>query len=131
MISQIFCDNESTIFLQNWAGKWHFILFFCFWLLKYHLFLQNWWFLQNLEKGFIWTNMHTTVNQILHGIKVYFCHSFWVNIFPVFSKFKRGVICASVQCNQGIICDFATSFVKRSVCLCRAVINYWWFAAFR
>ena len=29
--------------------------------MRYHLFLQYGWFLQNLGKDFIWTNMHTTV----------------------------------------------------------------------
>ena len=57
------------------TGKWH---FFGFWLLSflkkncfvfslwksawYHLFLHYEWFLQNLEKDFIQTNMHTTVH---------------------------------------------------------------------
>ena len=31
--------------------------------MKYHLFLYYEWFLQNLEKDFIRTNMHTTVMQ--------------------------------------------------------------------
>ena len=45
---------------------------FCFWLylnenkqavhMRYHLFLHYGWFLQNLEKDFIRTNMHTTVH---------------------------------------------------------------------
>ena len=33
--------------------------------MRYHLFLQYGWFLQNFGKDFIRTNMHTTVIQIL------------------------------------------------------------------
>ena len=59
------------------AGKWGFFesailifffqdFFFCFISMKtsspYHLFLQHGWFLQNLGKDLIRTNMHTTVN---------------------------------------------------------------------
>ena len=32
--------------------------------MRYHLLLHYWWFLQNLEKGFIPTNMHTTVGAL-------------------------------------------------------------------
>ena len=35
--------------------------------MRYHLFLHYGWFLQNLGKDFIPTNMHTTVPNLLSG----------------------------------------------------------------
>ena len=55
---------------RSWKMTFCFVGFFKFFFLnenhlgfhmRYHLFLHYWWFLQNLEKGFILTNMHTTV----------------------------------------------------------------------
>ena len=39
--------------------------------MRYHFFLQYGWFLQNLGKGAVWTNMHTT--QFLLAEKTYQC----------------------------------------------------------
>ena len=60
------------------AGKWGFfesaiLIFFCLisvknnfvFHMRYHLFLHYVWFLQNLGKDFIRTNMHTTVSYTL------------------------------------------------------------------
>ena len=53
------------LFLCYWVFQSILFCFFneshlCFHMM-YHLFLHYWWFLQNLETGFIQTNMHTTV----------------------------------------------------------------------
>ena len=68
--------------IENWRSwKMTFCFVFCFFVFCYWVFqkkifwfilnenhhgfhMHNGWFLQNLEKGFIWTNMHTTVNLI-------------------------------------------------------------------
>ena len=67
------------------AGKWHFVLFFfvlfcllfcflfCFWLLaliwgSIYFCTYYEWFLQNLEKGFIGTNMQTNVQKVISFI---------------------------------------------------------------
>ena len=39
--------------------------------MRYHLFLQYEWFLQNLEKDFIRTNMHTTVSWVVKSLKLF------------------------------------------------------------
>ena len=38
--------------------------------MRYHIFLQYGWFLQNLEKGCIRTNMHTTVHKKSYELTV-------------------------------------------------------------
>ena len=55
--------------------------------MRYHLFLQYGWFLQNLGKDFIRTNMHTTVSILffhflylqrnIHGWIVFICFGSW------------------------------------------------------
>ena len=70
------CEKKLRI---SGAGTWQFL---CFWFsdigffnffffpnenhlgfhMRYHLFLHNGWLLQNLEKDFVRTNMHTTVS---------------------------------------------------------------------
>ena len=43
--------NSLKTNIENWWS----------WKMRYHLFLQYGWFLQNLEKDFIRTHMNTTV----------------------------------------------------------------------
>ena len=50
--------------------------------MRYHLFLHYEWFLQNLGKDFIRTNMHTTVTVayfviFMHKSAFRLCHEFW------------------------------------------------------
>jgi hypothetical protein len=49
--------------------------------MRYHLFLQYGWFLQNLGKDFIRTNVHTTVGNAL----VYYCKQL-MGVVVVFAK---------------------------------------------
>ena len=41
--------------------------------MRYHLLLHYGWFLQNLEKGCIRTNMHTTVSILLQFVSAFLC----------------------------------------------------------
>ena len=61
--------------------------------MRYHLFLHYGWFLPNLEKDFIRTNMHTTV-QPWHGTNIYNLNldfqwlSLFLNYFDIWNRKK-------------------------------------------
>ena len=72
MVYWILVELENDIFLVfgfwllGFSKKIFFLLFpnenYIGFHMRYHLFLHYGWFLQNIEKDFIRTNMHTTVS---------------------------------------------------------------------
>ena len=69
--------------------------------MRYHLFLQYGWFLQNLGKDFIPTNMHTTVVKLFYDFERQLQSTF--NPVDIFQIYHMILLCSKkLRGNTGV-----------------------------
>ena len=101
------------------AEKLTFCLVFCFWLLGFSfffinektiwgsLFLHYGWFLQNLEKGFISTNMHTPIFLLAPKTKAAACTYQYLISLKSVDKVRKSADTYYFH-TKGLLCDWLT-----------------------